>query len=194
MPWRVVSRPASDSSAAAPLADRTGPRRWLLRSALFTGLGLSAAGSLLALGRFFTGATDLQNTRRLRVVPGDVPRPGDPPRYVAAGKLYLVNLRRGEGGHGALAGSTRAGMVALYQGCTHLRCRVPWRPDFQFEGKQGWFRCPCHGVTYTKAGVRVFGPAPRDMDFFDLTRDHDGGVTVHVDVIHTGQCRDGGCL
>jgi cytochrome b6-f complex iron-sulfur subunit len=35
--------------------------------------------------------------------------------------------------------------------------------------KQGWFRCPCHGSTYTDSGVRVFGPAPRSMDTMDIS-------------------------
>jgi cytochrome b6-f complex iron-sulfur subunit len=52
---------------------------------------------------------------------------------------------------------------------------VPWRPDFNFvdpatsQEKKGWFRCPCHGSTYNDSGARVYGPAPRSMDHFDLT-------------------------
>jgi cytochrome b6-f complex iron-sulfur subunit len=52
---------------------------------------------------------------------------------------------------------------------------VPWRGDFNFPDpatgteKRGWFRCPCHGSTYNDSGVRVYGPAPRSMDFFELT-------------------------
>ena len=32
-----------------------------------------------------------------------------------------------------------AGVVALYQKCVHLGCRVPWCTSSQ------WFECPCHG-------------------------------------------------
>ncbi|MBF6601237.1 MAG: Rieske 2Fe-2S domain-containing protein [Dehalococcoidia bacterium] len=70
----------------------------------------------------------------------------------------------------------KAGMIiALYHKCPHLGCTVPWRPDFSREDPRnsktyaGWFLCPCHGSTYSDAGVRVFGPAPRSMDTFALT-------------------------
>jgi len=104
-----------------------------------------------------------------------------------------VRLRPGEGGHGGLPGSATGGLLALYQACTHLGCRLPWRPDFDFEGEQGWFRCPCHGATYTKAGVRVFGPAPRDMDQRPLRIDRDGTAVIDIATVVRGQCRPGGC-
>ena len=55
---------------------------------------------------------------------------------------------------------------------------MPWKPTFRFESRQGWFRCPCHGSTYTKAGVRVFGPAPRALDTMEVTVNEDGSLSV----------------
>jgi cytochrome b6-f complex iron-sulfur subunit len=55
---------------------------------------------------------------------------------------------------------------------------VPWRPDFDFEGVKGWFRCPCHGATYTNAGINVFGPARRPLDTLPLVIQSDGSVIV----------------
>ena len=63
---------------------------------------------------------------------------------------------------------------------------MPWRPDFAFEGETGYFRCPCHGSTYTKAGVRVFGPAPRPLDTMAITVNVDGSLTVDTGVITKG--------
>jgi cytochrome b6-f complex iron-sulfur subunit len=63
---------------------------------------------------------------------------------------------------------------------------VPWRPEFDFEGVKGWFRCPCHGSTYTKAWVRVFGPAPRPMDTFEVKVNADGSIEVNTGRIHLG--------
>jgi Rieske Fe-S protein len=66
------------------------------------------------------------------------------------------------------------GFLALSSKCTHLGATVPWRPDFAFRDpstgseKRGWFRCPSHGATFTEAGVRVYGPAPRSMDRYDV--------------------------
>ena len=57
---------------------------------------------------------------------------------------------------------------------------MPWRSGFTFESDQGWYRCPCHGSTYTKAGVRVFGPAPRSMDTMAIGIDANGNITVQT--------------
>ena len=65
---------------------------------------------------------------------------------------------------GAIPGSDKGGLVALWQKCPHLGCTVPWRPDFDFLGSKGWFRCPCHGSTYTKFGKHMAGPANRGLD------------------------------
>jgi Rieske Fe-S protein len=67
-----------------------------------------------------------------------------------------------------------AGFLALSAKCTHLGAYVPWNPDFEFADpatgadKGGWFRCPAHGATFNSEGVRVYGPAPRSLDRFDL--------------------------
>jgi len=42
--------------------------------------------------------------------------------------------------------------------CPHLGCAVRW------VGKEDKFRCPCHGGTFTRAGVYVSGPPLRGMD------------------------------
>jgi cytochrome b6-f complex iron-sulfur subunit len=63
---------------------------------------------------------------------------------------------------------------------------VPWRPEFTFNDDKGWYRCPCHGSTYTKAGVRVFGPAPRSMDTMKITIDGAGNITVQTGSITPG--------
>lgn len=70
---------------------------------------------------------------------------------------------------------------ALYATDPLRGCMVPWRPDFEFEGQQGWFRNPCHGATYDIAGRRVFGPGPRDLDRFPVEV-RDGRVLVTLDL------------
>ena len=56
-----------------------------------------------------------------------------------------------------------AGIVALYQKCPHLGCRVPQCVSSQ------WFECPCHGSQYNRVGEKKGGPAPRGMDHFAVT-------------------------
>jgi cytochrome b6-f complex iron-sulfur subunit len=72
-----------------------------------------------------------------------------------------------------------AGVVALYQKCPHLGCRVPSCATSQ------WFECPCHGSQYNQAGEKKGGPAPRGMDHFAME------VTGGVLVVNTGQIIQG---
>jgi cytochrome b6-f complex iron-sulfur subunit len=65
-----------------------------------------------------------------------------------------------------------AGIVALYQKCVHLGCRVPACLTSQ------WFECPCHGSQYNRVGEKKGGPAPRGLDRFPVAVAPDGSVTV----------------
>jgi cytochrome b6-f complex iron-sulfur subunit len=65
-----------------------------------------------------------------------------------------------------------AGIVALYQKCVHLGCRVPACLTSQ------WFECPCHGSQYNRVGEKKGGPAPRGLDRFPVEVASDGSVTV----------------
>jgi cytochrome b6-f complex iron-sulfur subunit len=109
---------------------------------------------------------------------------GDAPMHDPVGQFYMVHLdeadtsERGGGGAG--------GLLALWRKCPHLGCTVPWNAGFAFDDERGWFRCPCHRSTYTKAGVRVFGPAPRSMDTMRIEIAEDGSITVHTDEIAAG--------
>ncbi len=57
-------------------------------------------------------------------------------------------------------GTVAGGLVALFQTCVHLGCRVPW-----CSSSQG-FECPCHGSAYSFVGEYSRGPAPRNLDRF----------------------------
>ena len=108
---------------------------------------------------------------------GEIRDTGEP-KYVPEGRLYVnpypsgaVEKAQGVYDGGVLAGM-EAGVVALYQKCVHLGCRVPWCKTSQ------WFECPCHGSQYNRAGEKKGGPAPRGLDRFGVEMD---GDTVVVD-------------
>lgn len=88
-------------------------------------------------------------------------------------------------------GAQEGAVLAVYHKCVHLGCTVPYREDFSFEDPRngetypGWFLCPCHGSTYSDAGVRVFGPAPRSLDTFPLEI-KDGKMTVDTGKVIAG--------
>ncbi len=83
------------------------------------------------------------------------------PVFVSAAQAYVVPVQ------GSLDGSSfdglpvvAGGMMALWQRCVHLGCRVP-----ECESSQG-FECPCHGSKYNFHGEYEDGPAPRNLDRF----------------------------
>ena len=77
-------------------------------------------------------------------------------------------------------GMDAVGLVALYQKCPHLGCRVP-------ECKTSrWFECPCHGSQYNQVGEKKGGPAPRGMDRFPISVDAGGNVSVNTGIVVAG--------
>lgn len=126
------------------------------------------------------------------VTPDRVPEAGEDPMRIFEGRFWLVNLESGVTPNGE---ETPGGLLALWQKCPHLGCTVPWKPDFTFRDTKGWFRCPCHGSTYTKeGGVLVEGPAPRPMDVFPLTVEDDRSIIVRTgpDAAITGSAENPG--
>ncbi|HBX10914.1 MAG: Rieske 2Fe-2S domain-containing protein [Candidatus Microthrix parvicella] len=71
------------------------------------------------------------------------------------------------------------GLLALYQKCPHLGCRVPEC------GTSKWFECPCHGSQYNQVGEKKGGPAPRGMDRFAME------VTGGNFIVNTGAIIEG---
>jgi cytochrome b6-f complex iron-sulfur subunit len=72
-----------------------------------------------------------------------------------------------------------AGLVALYQKCVHLGCRVPQCVTSQ------WFECPCHGSQYNQVGEKKGGPAPRGLDRFAMSVEG-GSFIVDTGIIIQG--------
>jgi cytochrome b6-f complex iron-sulfur subunit len=72
------------------------------------------------------------------------------------------------------------GLMALFQRCVHLGCRVPWcATSIGFE-------CPCHGSKYDYIGEYFAGPAPRNLDRFVVEiRDGDHFVIRTGSIIQT---------
>ena len=96
------------------------------------------------------------------------------PFYAAQARTYVVRYPKDD--PAALAAAKKVykpavykdmselGIVALYQRCVHLGCRVPFCQTSQ------WFECPCHGSKYNRVGEKKAGPAPRGLDRFYATQ------------------------
>jgi len=82
------------------------------------------------------------------------------PVFIPEARAYVVpapdSLSAQFEGRNVAAG----GLMALFQRCVHLGCRVPWcATSIGFE-------CPCHGSKYNYVGEYFAGPAPRNLDRF----------------------------
>lgn len=161
-------------------------RRRLLVASFWASIGAALVG----------GASTLLNTVYPRnvagfggpivVPPNAIPAPGDPPKPVVEGRFLLVNLAPAEGSAPGDDHAASGGLLALYRKCPHLGCTVPWRQDAAYQQLRGVFLCPCHGSTYTKAGVRLFGPAPRSMDTMAIEVQKSGAIVVQTGDITAG--------
>ena len=67
--------------------------------------------------------------------------------------------------------STVPGVIAFYKICVHLGCLYKWVPT------NNRYECPCHGSKYLLNGIRLEGPARRNLDRF-LIRAVDANGTV----------------
>ena len=176
--------PAGPSTAVVTAKQQPGQpivsRRAILQIGFWSGLGAFIAG-IAACGVDLIYPTSISGFGGT-VSAGDVSKyPPGSKTQVVEGRFWMVHLTQEQGG---------PGLLALWWKCPHLGCTVPWKDTFVWADpttgapKKGWFRCPCHGSTYTDAGVRVFGPAPRSMDTMKLTIEDgriivDTGTTTH---------------
>ena len=90
------------------------------------------------------------------------------PKFVPEARAYIVPFSEADLSRSQFGGLPVAvgGLSALFQRCVHLGCRVPW-----CETSQG-FECPCHGSKYNYAGEYEAGPAPRNLDRFEVTEEN----------------------
>lgn len=72
-----------------------------------------------------------------------------------------------------------AGLMALFQRCVHLGCRVPWCATSQ------GFECPCHGSKYSSIGEWFDGPAPRNLDRFVVEVQNDRFIIKTGTILQT---------
>lgn len=86
------------------------------------------------------------------------------PKFVPEARAYIVPFAESDISRSQFEGMpvVVGGLSAIFQRCVHLGCRVPW-----CETSQG-FECPCHGSKYNYAGEYEAGPAPRNLDRFEV--------------------------
>ncbi len=63
-------------------------------------------------------------------------------------------------------------ILALSNKCTHLSCRVNWKPDASA------YICPCHDAYFDINGQKVKGPQPRALDTYE-TKIEESNLFIH---------------
>ncbi len=176
-----------DTPVATPVPPRpVVTRRLFILGGFWSTISLALVGMVGPSLDFAFTRNPAGAAREVFVSPERIPAPGDDPVIIAEGRFFLLNL---EAGTTPNREKTDGGLLALWQKCPHLGCTVPWRPDFSFLVRTGWFLCPCHGSTYTKeGGILVAGPAPRPLDRFSIEVQEDNSIVVNtgVTVAETG--------
>jgi cytochrome b6-f complex iron-sulfur subunit len=183
----VAGRPAV-SPAPAPKQKVVLSRRDFFRGGLLASLGVFTAqfgGATLAFlwpnlkGGFGSLITLPDSPQAIK----DQIRESREPYYYGVGRFYIVNYSgTGDRSGGLYEGITADGLMALYQKCAHLGCRVPFCQQSQ------WFECPCHGTKYNYAGEYELGPAPTGLSRFPVSVE-EGRLSVDTSIIVTGPPR-----
>jgi cytochrome b6-f complex iron-sulfur subunit len=108
-----------------------------------------------------------------------------PPHYIPQARSYVVAFPA-EKAKGAIGDYPKdaltmleAGVIVLYQRCTHLGCRVPWCATSE------WFECPCHDAKFDQIGEHRQGPAPRGLDLIHSSID-DGHLVLDTGKVLRG--------
>ncbi|HEX5506614.1 MAG TPA: ubiquinol-cytochrome c reductase iron-sulfur subunit [Thermomicrobiales bacterium] len=137
---------------SSPRTSRRDFLRWSAAGAGTFVLAESAAAFVAFYWPLKTGAFG----SKITVDPSNVPAIGKDPIVNRDGRFWLIN--------------NPDGALALYWKCVHLGCTVPW------NSTEGDFHCPCHGSVYDRHGNHVAGPAPRALDYMEITVE--GGKVV----------------
>ena len=128
----------------------------------------SGFGTPIAIGKFADLKSQIEQADGTSV-----------PLFVAAAQTWVVPFSEEDQTGSSFDGlpvvatdGSGIGLMALWQRCVHLGCRVP-----SCVSSQG-FECPCHGSKYNLHGEYEAGPAPRNMDRFAVEVDDAGELVV----------------
>lgn len=141
--------------------DRRGFLSW--GTAGFAALCSAVGVSFGAVGRFMVPSVFYEPPQMFKIgVPGDFSY--GLPTFLTNEKIFVFRDRE----HGFAVASAV---------CTHLGCTVAY---FSSDDR---FHCPCHGSVFSAAGKVVHGPAPRPLNWFEVTLARDGQLQVNKDKI-----------
>ena len=134
-------------------------RRTFLTALGFGGVGLSAVIAAVGNLLYLKPAVDYG--------PPSVIRAGRPGEYKEGVKEMLEDQR-------VVVVRDRKGFAAISVTCTHLGCTV--------RTSDAGFECPCHGSQYDNDGFVTGGPAPRPLDWYQVSVAPNGELEIDKSV------------
>lgn len=132
-------------------------RNFLGRASLWA-IALSSLGALAGVFRMTKADVHYEESKRFKIG-----RPEDFP----AGTVKKLDDKK------VFVFSDNDGLYAISSVCTHLGCIV-------YPAEEG-FQCPCHGSRFNKSGKVIAGPAPRNLQWLEISRHVDGSLMVDAD-------------
>ena len=123
----------------------------------------AVAVSMAAVSRFLVPSVFYEPPQSFKIgSPADFPF--GPPTFMADEKIFVFRDRD-------------KGFAVASAVCTHLGCTVA---HFTSDQK---FHCPCHGSVFGADGTVLHGPAPRPLNWFEVTLARDGKLNIDKDKI-----------
>jgi cytochrome b6-f complex iron-sulfur subunit len=150
------SKPA-DAGKTQPASDGGVSRRDFLNEIAFSALGIAGVGSAVVTYRYLSPNVLFEPPTTFRV--------GSPDQYAVGSVIYFPEQQ-------VYIVRTADGFYAVSAVCTHLGCITQWKPEADL------IACPCHGSKFTRAGVKIEGPAPRPLPHFLIAVTLDGELQV----------------
>ena len=126
-------------------------------------LSSAVAVSVGAVGRFLVPDVFYEPPQSFKIgEPADFPY--GPPTFMADEKIFVFRDRE-------------KGFAVASAVCTHLGCTVA---HFSSDQK---FHCPCHGSVFGASGEVLHGPAPKPLNWFEVTLARDGQLRIDKDKV-----------
>ena len=134
------------------------------RRTVLSALGLGGL-SLSGIITFFANIVYLKPT--VDYGPPKIFRTGKPEDY-SVGTTVIFDQER------VAVVRTKQGFATISLVCTHLGCTC--------RTSDAGFECPCHGSQYDENGVVTGGPAPRPLDWYQISLAPNGELEVNKGV------------
>ncbi len=141
------------------LTPKPTPRRdWLGLAGLWSA-GIAILGSVAGMAQLPKPRITPEASSKIRI--------GNPSEYALGGETILPE-------HNLRIVATTKGIAAMSLVCTHLGCIVQ-------AANEGYI-CPCHGSKFDPEGIVEGGPAPRPLQWIQVSQAADGELVVDTSI------------